>query len=263
MSIVRLRVRLRAVYVKFSNLFIKQCFLKVLTFTEKADVLSSFEHYFISIGWIVSKIDGILLAEGSPTYPVSLLVSLLFTAFFATAAILMRDILAGALTVFFVFISLTLYSVRPIVAITKAGEGYFVVADPEEGYPSILTFLKSIGGGVQEERSFADQGVPIPIAIESYLIELKKAYEKAEKPAEARTAVVSTQQVETEALGSTIPSAELANLMNEINELRVYLNKLDEMKLQGKISERVYEELKKEYTRKIEELEKRISELKK
>jgi hypothetical protein len=55
---------------------------------------------------------------------------------------------------------------------------------------------------------------------------------------------------------SSQPSPSLVDkeLEEEITKLDEYLNKLDELKKEGKISEKAYEKLKEEYERKLEEL---------
>jgi hypothetical protein len=52
-------------------------------------------------------------------------------------------------------------------------------------------------------------------------------------------------------------------LLEEATKWREYLEKLEELKNQGKISEYAYRELKREYSNKLEELEKKIEKLKK
>ena len=263
MSTARLRARLRAVYVVLSSPLVKQHFLRALMFTAKADALSSFERHFATIGWLVSNVKGIVLAEGSLIHPIPLLISLLFTVFFAIATILGRDIISGILTIFFIFISLTLYSIRPIIAVTKIDEKYIAIADPEEGYLNVLSFLKNIEGEIIEEKSFIDKGLPVPKLLESYTNELKKYYEKVQEQTRMERVAVVTQPTEVKVTRPTPLSSELANLMDEVSKWRNYLEKLEELRTQGKISEKAYEELKKEYLNKLKELEKKIEELQK
>jgi len=71
------------------------------------------------------------------------------------------------------------------------------------------------------------------------------------------------QPTEVEATRSTPPSSELADLMDEISKWRNYLKKLEELRTQGKISEKVYKELKNEYLNKLKELEKKVEGLQK
>jgi hypothetical protein len=263
MSSAGLRARLRAIYVKLTSFFMKQHFLKTLVFTAETHALSAFERHFSSSGWLVSKVESVSLAEGSVIHPVPLLISLLFTAFFAIATIIGRDITMGIITALFIFISLMLYSVRPVVAITNIDGGYIIVADPEEGYLSAISFLKNIGGEIIEEKNLVDKGIPIPQILQYQLDELKKAYEKAKEYAETRAATTAIQPRKAETATHTAPSAELAMLLEEATKWREYLEKLEELKNQGKISEYAYRELKREYSNKLEELEKKIEKLKK
>ena len=79
---------------------------------------------------------------------------------------------------------------------------------------------------------------------------------------ERAEAAVATQLVETKAVSATAPG-ELAGLMEEASKLRNYLGKLEEARTEGRISYKVYEELKNEYSSKLEEVEKKIAELQK
>jgi len=248
---------------------VKQHFLKALVFTARADTLSSFENHFITIGWLISNINGVMLAEGSLIYPIPLLISLLLTAFFTLAEILGINTVSGILMLLFIFISLMLYSIRPIVAVTKIDGKYIAIADPEEGYSNLLSFLKNIGGEIIEEKSFIDKGLPVPKILESYASEIKKHYEKIEEHEKKQEVAAVLQPTEViqltkvKAARSTPPSSELADLMDEISKWRNYLEKLEELRTQGKISEKVYEELKNEYLNKLKELEKKIEGLQK
>ena len=93
------------------------------------------------------------------------------------------------------------------------------------------------------------------------------AVEKTVEPkVEARVEPTAVSQPETVGESTRVVSLEyleneLAKLVEEYSKYREYLEKLEKAKREGKVSDAAYEKLKREYTEKLNEIEKRIKEL--
>ncbi|MGC8988271.1 hypothetical protein, partial [Infirmifilum sp.] len=105
----------------------------------------------------------------------------------------------------------------------------------------------------RREESVADMGAPL-------LRNAKKVSEAAEA---TPTRVVPLQLAETQIVDVEALEKEVRTLVEEAGKYRQFLRKLDEAREGGRISEKAYEELKKEYSEKLIEIENRIKELEK
>jgi serine/threonine protein kinase len=158
-SICMLRIRLRALYTRITGSQVLTRFVAI-SFSSRKDPSTSFEFHFSISGWTVTRLKGFVLAESELLYPTALLISSLITLILMLLLLLGRTIDVGVITLFALLATLTLYSLRPLIALFKAN-GLYVLLANAVCYNSAIAFIRKYGGEIREEKIVTIQGTPL------------------------------------------------------------------------------------------------------
>jgi serine/threonine protein kinase len=158
-SFCMVRIYLRAFYSRITGSYMFNRFFAIF-FSSRKDLYIDFEKWFLKNGWTITRLRGIVLAESELFYPTALLISSLITLTLVLLLLLGRTIDVGVITLFALLATLTLYSLRPLIALFKAN-GLYVLLANAVCYNSAIAFIKEHGGEIREEKIVTIQGTPL------------------------------------------------------------------------------------------------------
>ena len=250
-SFCTLRMYLRALYARITGSYASRHFT-IIVFMSGEDPSLSFERHFSAIGWKVTKPRDLIVAESELHYPIAFLISSLITVISIILVFLIRTIDVGVFAIIMLFVTLTLYSLRPTVVLFKTNGSYALIADTT-GHSEAIAFVRKAGGEVRVEKSVVNRGTPLHNFVATLRSELK---------AEVKTTAPLALKGETELISASRLEEELRAYMQEAEKIKNYLERLEEMMSRREITETAYQQLKREYTDKLVSIEAKIRGLK-
>ncbi|MCC6005257.1 MAG: hypothetical protein LM590_13050 [Thermofilum sp.] len=204
--------------------------------------------YFSSYGWSIYQVDNVYIAEDGARY-LSLSISLVVIggALLAGGIVVLNpsSIAAGLLLL---AIGLILLNEKHSIALKFEQNTYLVAANSYEAFREILRFAEAIGGKLLHAETPTTPFIEITLPAAS----TAKAIKELETRVLRRIEALSSTQLKTQ------PAQGRKEILEELNTYQGYLEKLERLKAEGKITERAYTDLKNEYTQKIAELQKQL-----
>jgi hypothetical protein len=204
--------------------------------------------YFSSYGWSIYQVDNVYIAEDGACYPsLSISLAVIGGVLLAGGIIVLNpsSIAAGLLLL---PIGLILLNEKHSIALKFEQNTYLVAANSYEAFREALRFAEAIGGKL--------------LHAEAPTVPLIKVTLPAASSAKAIRELETRVLRRIEALGPTQLKAQPAQsrkeILEELNTYQGYLEKLEKLKAEGKITEKAYNDLKNEYTQKITELQKQL-----
>ena len=200
--------------------------------------------YFSSYGWSIYQVDNVYIAEDGARYPsLSISLAVIGGVLLAGGIVVLNpsSIAAGLLLL---PIGLILLNEKHSIALKFEQNTYLVAANSYEAFREALRFAEAIGGKLLHAEAPTAPLIKVTLPAAS----------SAKAIRELETRVLRR----IEALGPTQQAQSRKEILEELNTYQGYLEKLEKLKAEGKITEKAYNDLKNEYTQKITELQKRL-----
>ena len=218
----------------------------ILSYLPPIETLSRAATFFSSNGWELYQEDNVYIFERSSIF------TYLSFALLATGGILLIGSFLSPsnlpLAFIFLLIGAILYHNKHTIALALRENALLIATDSYEAFKETLLFAETINGKIIHAE--APTTPPTTLTFQ---------------PPDTATAL---RELETKVLKifQTISQTQLLTnktqlqqqLTQEIATYQTYLEKLEKLKTEGKITEKAYIDLKNEYTQKIAELQKQL-----
>ncbi|MCC5998637.1 MAG: hypothetical protein LM573_06125, partial [Thermofilum sp.] len=218
----------------------------ILTYLPPPEALSKAATFFSSNGWELYQEDNVYIFERS-----SILTYLSFALLATGVILLIGSFLSPSnlpLAFIFLFIGAILYHNKHTIALALRENALLIATDSYEAFKETLLFAETINGKIIHAEAPTTPPTTLTLQPPDTATALR----------ELETKVLKIFQTTSQTQPITDKTQLQQQLTNEIATYQSYLEKLEKLKEEGKITEKAYVDLKNEYTQKIAELQKQL-----
>jgi hypothetical protein len=218
----------------------------ILTYLPPPEALSKAATFFSSNGWELYQEDNVYIFERSSIF------TYLSFALLATGGIyLIGSFLSPSnlpLAFIFLLIGAILYHNKHTIALALRENALLIATDSYEAFKETLLFAETINGKIIHAEAPRTPLTTLTLQTPDTATALR----------ELETKVLKIFQTTSQTRLLTDKAQLQQQLTQEIATYQTYLEKLEKLKEEGKITEKAYIDLKNEYTQKIAELQKQL-----
>jgi hypothetical protein len=218
----------------------------IFTYLPPTEALSRAAMFFSSNGWELYQEDNVYIFERSSIF------TYLSFALLATGGILLVGSFLSPsnlpLAFIFLLIGAILYHNKHTIALALRENALLIATDSYEAFKETLLFAETINGKIIHAEAPTTPRTTLTL----------QAPDTATALRELETKVLKIFQTTSQTQLLTSKSQLQQQLTEEIATYQTYLEKLEKLKAEGKITEKAYSDLKNEYTQKIAELQKQL-----
>jgi hypothetical protein len=218
----------------------------ILTYLPPPEALSKAATFFSSNGWELYQEDNVYIFERS-----SILTYLSFALLATGVILLIGSFLSPSnlpLAFIFLLIGAILYHNKHTIALALRENALLIATDSYEAFKETLLFAETINGKIIHAEAPTTPPTTLTLQPPDTATALR----------ELETKVLKIFQTTSQTQLLTNKTQLQQQLTQEIATYQTYLEKLEKLKEEGKITEKAYIDLKNEYTQKIAELQKQL-----
>ena len=218
----------------------------ILTYLPPPEALTRAATFFSSNGWELYQEDNVYIFERSSIF------TYFSIALLATGCILLIGSFLSPsnlpLAFIFLLIGAILYHNKHTIALALRENALLIATDSYEAFKETLLFAETINGKIIHAEAPTTPLTTLTL----------QAPDTATALRELETKVLKIFQTTGQTQLLTDKTQLQQQITHEIATYQSYLEKLEKLKEEGKITEKAYIDLKNEYTQKIAELQKQL-----